>query len=163
MVTWLLAATIELDIAGQAPTAGLSGSQTDFGGWLGSVLSGAMTVAALLVLLYLVWGAMEWIFAGGDSSKVQKARDRMTQAVVGLIVLASTIAIFNFLQIFLGLDVLEFAGGKSGSSKSSSTTQPSLFQSMMKSVFIRSPDNVQSQNESPSDAQSRQELPPAWR
>jgi hypothetical protein len=57
-----------------------------------------IVVGALSVLLYMVWGAVEWITAGGDSGKIQKARDKMTQAVIGMIVLASTFVIIQLIS-----------------------------------------------------------------
>lgn len=79
-----------------------------FGLFLGRVFSGIMILAALMLLVYLIWGAISWITSGGDSGQVQKARDRMTQAVIGMIVLAATLAIFNLVQRFLGISVLTF-------------------------------------------------------
>lgn len=81
-----------------------------FGTWLGSLISITMTVAAILVLLYLLWGGLEWISAGGDSGKIQKARERITQAVIGIIVLSASTAIFIIVQRFLGICVIDFGG-----------------------------------------------------
>jgi hypothetical protein len=76
--------------------------------FIGAIMSGIMTIAALLVFFYLIWGAIDWILAGGDSGKVQKARDKMTQAAIGLIVLSATTAIFMLLQKFIGIEVITF-------------------------------------------------------
>jgi hypothetical protein len=108
-----------LNIGQQAVEQGLPGSAGysdanpggGFGPFIGTVLSGVMGVGALLVFLYLVWGAISWITSGGDKAKTEKARNQMTQAVIGLIVLASTLVIFMLLQQFLGIEVLNFAGG----------------------------------------------------
>jgi hypothetical protein len=70
-------------------------------------------VAALLLLLYLIWGAIDWITSGGESGKVQKARDKMTQAVIGLIVLAASLAIYFVVQSYLGLSVINLGGSGS--------------------------------------------------
>jgi len=72
--------------------------------FLSSTAGAIMVLASLLVLLYLIWGGIEWITSGGDSAKVQKARDKITQAVIGIIVLASVFALFGVLQNFLGLN-----------------------------------------------------------
>ncbi len=60
-----------------------------------------MVIASLLVLLYLIWGGIEWITSGGDSAKVQKARDKITQAVIGIIILSLTFALYSVVQNFL--------------------------------------------------------------
>ena len=65
-------------------------------------------IAALLVLFYLIWGGIEWITAGGDKGKVEKARNRITQAIIGLIVLAASTAILSLVQGFLGVTLINF-------------------------------------------------------
>jgi hypothetical protein len=129
-------ATIRLPIGQEAVEQNLPGTagvnpeaagaySSAFGVWIGSLLSIAMTIAALLVLLYLIWGAIEWITAGGDSGKLQKARDKIAQAIVGIIVLSATLAIFMVLQNFLGISILTFSGftgsGGSGSAGGGTT------------------------------------------
>lgn len=56
-----------------------------------------MTVGAIFVLIYFIWAAIEWINAGGDASKVQKARDRIVQSFIGLILLVFSFVIVNFI------------------------------------------------------------------
>lgn len=63
-------------------------------------------VAGMAVLIALVTGAIEWINAGGDKSKIEKAREKMTQAVVGFVVLVGLIAIAQFLQAIFGINIL---------------------------------------------------------
>jgi len=67
-----------------------------------------MTIAALLVFIYLLWGAIGWITAGGDKGKIETARNKITTAVIGVVVLASVVAIFKVLQLVLGIEVLTF-------------------------------------------------------
>lgn len=104
-----------LDFYSAAGSADLPGATSDprsgFGNLLSSALSATMVIGALLVFGYLIWGAIEWITASGDSGKIQKARDKMTQAIIGLIVLASTLAIFSVVQSFLGIRIINFGGG----------------------------------------------------
>ena len=56
-----------------------------------------MAVGAIFVLIYFIWAAIEWINAGGDSGKVQKARDRIIQSFIGLILLVFSFVIVNFI------------------------------------------------------------------
>ncbi len=59
---------------------------------VGVILSNALTIvfvlAALAVLFMLIIGGFQWITSGGDKEKVGKARERITQALIGLAVLA---------------------------------------------------------------------------
>lgn len=111
-------AQVNLDIIGEAKDRELPGTeniQTDnlgsgFAPLVGSILSFAMLIAALLVLFYLIWGAFEWITSSGDKGKLEKARQRMMGAVTGIIVLAAVTALFMIIQQFLGISVFTFAG-----------------------------------------------------
>jgi hypothetical protein len=96
------------------PHAGVGHYSEHFWSWVGSLLSIVWPIAALLVLLYLIWGAFEWITAEGDSGKLQKARNKMTHAVLGLIILATTLAIFTTLQQFLGICVINIGDSCAG-------------------------------------------------
>jgi hypothetical protein len=97
-------------ITADLPGARDAGSGTGFGEWISNLLGGIMAVAAILTFLYLLWGAVEWITSGGDKSKVESARNKITQAILGLIVLAATTALFILLQNFLGICVLDIGG-----------------------------------------------------
>lgn len=105
---------ITLDIAGEAQSQDLQGAQFHssgdggFGIWFGNIMTVAMTIAAILVFGFLLWGAIEWITSAGDKSKVEAARNRISNAVIGLIILAATTALFVVVEEFLGIDVLTF-------------------------------------------------------
>lgn len=72
-----------------------------FARYLIVIWRGTIFIGALLVLIFFIQGAIEWISAGGDSGKIQKARDRMTQSVIGLFVLVSSFAIIGLIsQLF---------------------------------------------------------------
>ena len=74
-------------------TIGLGGIMT----W---ILNVVFLIAAILALVYLIWGAISWITSGGDKGKTAEARGRIIAAVVGLILLAAT---WTILQIVLSL------------------------------------------------------------
>ncbi|HYD34888.1 MAG TPA: hypothetical protein VD999_02375 [Vitreimonas sp.] len=89
------------------------GFAVDFGSWLNSVLSLVMVISALLVFFYLISAAFDWIMSGGDKGATEKARSKMTAAVIGLIIVAASYAILNLIVRFLGFnnlnDVLDSA------------------------------------------------------
>src|ERR1700752_2848487 len=60
-----------------------------------------IVVGTLAMLFNLVNGALEWITAGGEQSKVSHARQKMTEGVVGLVILVGSFAIIMFIgQLF---------------------------------------------------------------
>lgn len=79
-----------------------TGWATDFGALINSVLSIVMVIALLLVLLYLVLGGIEWITSGGDKGKTESARNKITAAIIGIIILAAAYALTQLVAWLLG-------------------------------------------------------------
>ena len=110
-------ADVTFSLGEAAESVGIPGAENaaaadgGFGAFMGQMLGAVFAIATLLVFLYLIWGAIQWISSGGDKGKVEQARNRITQAVIGLIVLASTVVIMMILQSFLGYSLFNFTGG----------------------------------------------------
>jgi len=111
-------AQVQLDCAQKAVDNAVPGTASldpanhasGFGPLVGSIMSFIMLIAALLVFFYLIWGGIEWITSAGDKSKLEKARQRITGAVTGIIVLSAVTALFMIVQQFLGIQVFTFLG-----------------------------------------------------
>ena len=69
----------------------------------------AFIIAIILVFFYLIWGGIEWITSGGDKGKTESARNKITAAVIGLIVLAAAYAILTLTLQLLGYGSLQDA------------------------------------------------------
>lgn len=63
------------------------------------------TVGAFIVLLMLIIGAYEWMTSGGDKEAVGKARTRIINALIGLVILAIAFALVNLIGVFTGLNL----------------------------------------------------------
>lgn len=68
---------------------------TDANTTVQGAVSIVFVVAAALTFAYLIYGAITWITSGGEKSKVESARNKITSAAIGLIILASVWAIYN--------------------------------------------------------------------
>lgn len=66
----------------------------------------AVIVGGLALLLFIAWGGLQWITAGGDKTKVDEARARLTNAVLGLAIVAAAWAIFKLVNYFFGLNIV---------------------------------------------------------
>lgn len=78
---------------------------TDVGALINKALNFVLIIGALLVFMYLIWGGIEWITSGGDKGKTESARNKITAAIVGLIVLASAWAVLLLVLGFLDTDL----------------------------------------------------------
>ncbi len=86
-----------------------TGYATTFGNLISFILRAVLAIGALLVFGYLVMGSIEYISSGGEKSKTESARNKITAAIVGLIILAASWALLNLALSFLGLNSLEGA------------------------------------------------------
>ncbi|NCN87799.1 MAG: hypothetical protein GW941_02795 [Candidatus Pacebacteria bacterium] len=82
------------------------GFATDVGEYINRLLRFVMMISALLVFAQLIWGGIEWITSGGDKGKVDSARGKITAAVIGLIIVASSYAILHLSLNFIGFQSL---------------------------------------------------------
>ncbi|PIY79614.1 MAG: hypothetical protein COY81_01625 [Candidatus Pacebacteria bacterium CG_4_10_14_0_8_um_filter_43_12] len=85
------------------------GWATDIGKLINSVLNIVMVVALLMVFLYLIMGGIQWITSGGDKGKTEEARNKITAAVIGIIILAAAYALVQFVAWILGFSDLSSA------------------------------------------------------
>lgn len=68
-----------------------------------STIIGVMTVAAVIWFIFtFITGAFSWITSKGDKAKLETARDRITNAVIGLIIVVAAWAIVSLLGVMLG-------------------------------------------------------------
>jgi len=55
-------------------------------------------LAGLIAILYLLLGALGWITSGGNKESVDKAREKIQAAVVGLIVIFAVLAVIVVIE-----------------------------------------------------------------
>lgn len=55
-------------------------------------------MAGLAALLYLLLGAFTWITSGGNKENVEKARDKIQAAIIGIILVVIVVAILATLE-----------------------------------------------------------------
>lgn len=66
------------------------------GGIISALLNIAFYIAGFLAFYYLVWGAFQYMASSGNKEQLQKARARITWALVGLIVVFMSYFIARF-------------------------------------------------------------------
>lgn len=71
-------------------------------------------VGGLAFLLFFLWGGLQWILAGGDKGKIEEARGKITQGLVGLAILAASYVIIKFIETAIGMDLLNITWPTAG-------------------------------------------------
>ena len=76
---------------------------------LSVVLGLAFIIGSLAFFFIFIVGAIEWITSGGDKVKVDDAKRKLTNALVGLILLFSIFAIANLIDRVFGVNITSFS------------------------------------------------------
>ena len=75
-------------------SAGLASS--DLPTVLGDIISTLLTLLGIIFLVLVLYAGWLWMTAGGDAKQVDKAKEIMLRAVVGLIILLAAYSISSF-------------------------------------------------------------------
>jgi hypothetical protein len=78
-----------------------------FSSYFITIWRGLIVIGGLAVLFNFVNGAIEWITAGGEQSKIQHARQKMTNAFIGMAILVGSFATIAFLSNIFGFNLLQ--------------------------------------------------------
>ncbi len=78
----------------------------DVGSLISALVGTLLIIAALLAFFYLILGGIQWITAGGDKAGMEAARNKITHAIVGLIIVGAAWAIMLLVQNFLGVTII---------------------------------------------------------
>jgi len=71
-------------------------------------------VGGLAFILYFLWGGLQWIMAGGETSKIEEAKAKLTQGLTGLAILAASYVIVKFIETAIGMDLLNITWPTAG-------------------------------------------------
>src|SRR3989344_4074151 len=93
-----------------APIANENGVATLQGleGVFQSVITAVLGLAAIALFLMLIAGGFKYITSGGDPKATASARNALTYAIVGMVILASAYLILRFIGVFTGAPVENF-------------------------------------------------------
>ncbi len=100
-----------LEAVGEA--GGIAGGETDLLVIIGRIINIALGFVGIVLLVILLYAGYEWMTSGGDPAKVDSAKTRIRNAVIGLVILMMSFAIVNFIMNAL-IDATGGAGGGAG-------------------------------------------------
>jgi hypothetical protein len=75
-------------------------------GFIRAAISILLGVAGVAAFIFLLWGGLSWILAGGDKDGTEKARKRITAALVGLAIVFSAYALIFIIRALFGIDII---------------------------------------------------------
>ena len=74
---------------------------------LGKLISGLvgfmLTIATIWTFIQLLIGGLSWITSGGDKGALEAARNKITNAIIGLFIVMAAWGVFLLLMQFFGM------------------------------------------------------------
>ena len=67
----------------------------------GYVVNGVLSLLSIIFISLMIYAGYNWMTAGGDETKLTQAKNTIRRAIIGLVILVSTMAIYNFVLINL--------------------------------------------------------------
>jgi len=92
------------------PGLGDKPPEVAFGTMIAGIVGVLLTVASIWAFFQLILGGINWISSGGDKGKVEAAQQRLTQAIIGLMIVFASWAIFILILQFFGIISLGTTG-----------------------------------------------------
>lgn len=77
-----------MNVGGDKPVEGLAKL-------IGFSIQMFILVAGMFMILYLLWGAFDWINSGGEKERITKAQNKITNALIGMLLIFVVLVIFN--------------------------------------------------------------------
>ncbi len=93
----------------QNPILGNLNNQTGvsfFQKFIPNLITLGLIIGAVFFLFILIIGAIQWISSGGDKTALEEAKHKITNAIVGIIILFSVFAILKITENFFGISIL---------------------------------------------------------
>lgn len=66
----------------------------------------ALIIGALIFFFNLIVGAIQWISSGGDKQSIESARSKISNALIGIVILFAVFAVAKLIEYFLGIPIL---------------------------------------------------------
>ncbi len=63
---------------------------------LGKFINIFIVLAGLVMLIYMLWGALDWITSNGEKDKIQKAQNKITNAALGIFIIIGVLVIWGY-------------------------------------------------------------------
>jgi hypothetical protein len=66
----------------------------------------ALAIGTTIFFFILILGAIQWISSGGDKQALEGARSKITNALIGIVIMFSIFAVLSLIQYFFGITIM---------------------------------------------------------
>lgn len=72
---------------------------------IANAIKAVVALGAVALFVMLLAGGFNFLFSGGDQKKLEMARGTVTQAIIGIVIMALAYVIIRTIQVFTGVDI----------------------------------------------------------
>jgi hypothetical protein len=87
-------------------TGGANVPQTDLIKVISNIIKWVLGFMGLVLTLMIIYGGFLWMSSGGDTEKISKAKNTITNGIIGLVIVVLAYTIANFVIKALGTEIL---------------------------------------------------------
>jgi len=80
---------------GNVTSIPILGESQSFRELIADIVNVALALIGIVAVVYLIWGGVTYITAGGDAEKAGKGRVAITNAIIGIIIIVAALVIYN--------------------------------------------------------------------
>lgn len=77
-----------------------------FQNFVPNLLTLGLIIGALFFFFVMILGGIQWISSGGDKNALEEAKHKITNALIGIVILFSIFAILKLIENFFGISIL---------------------------------------------------------
>lgn len=82
------------------------GGSQFFATLLPNAITLCFVVASVIFLFMIITGAIQWIASGGDKQALEAARGKLSNAIIGIVILFATFAVIKLIEGFFDIKIL---------------------------------------------------------
>ncbi len=79
---------------------------TDLGMMIGTLLQVAIIISGLAAFAFLLLGGFQYVTSGGDKTQAEAARDKITYAIIGMVIIAAAYAGARVIETIFGVSIV---------------------------------------------------------
>ena len=77
-----------------------------FQSFIPSLVGLAFAIGTVVFFFILIIGSIQWITSAGDKQALEAARGKITNAIIGVVIMLSLFAVLNLVQTFFNITIM---------------------------------------------------------
>jgi len=76
-------------------------SENNFATIAGTIVGGFLSILGIIFISLMIYGGLNWMMASGDEEKLTRAKNTIRRAIIGVVIVIGSYAIWNFVLLKL--------------------------------------------------------------